>query len=764
MEGASLLHDFAVILVIAGLAGWLFRKLQLSAVVGYLLAGVIVGPYTPPFALVSDLDRIQTLSELGLVFLMFYVGLNLSLAKIQRMGFSVVAATVVTALIVFQLAQVFALAAGWDATTALIFAAMLMVSSSAIITKLLAESGLTHERFAQNAMGVTVLEDVVAVVMLTLIGSQLQTADADSSLGETLVMLLGFVVLLLVAGLLVMPRLLRRFGKSSDADLSSILLAGLAFGAGYVAMEAGFSVALGAFLFGVVVAGTSFKSRIEKRLGGAQDMFSAIFFVSIGMLIDTQEFVANLPLILLVSAFALIARTLAATLGFLATGNTLRLAAMSGLVVTPIGEFSYIIAQTGVSAGAVPESFYAVAVGTSIVTAVLAPLLARSASSIGAWLEIRQPAALNRAIERYQQWLEAAGAAAARNHVWRLTRRRVAMACLELLLLAGLLGFAPRVYESFQRTLVRLGYDAPGWEIGYWVVVGFVALVLLVSLWRSLSALSMIYAEVLASKAEHRAFFRPALQAAFQTLGVLGLALLVWLLHPVRSVLPWFAAIVPAVLIVLALVMGRRMIRWHGVFEASLAHAVDSAGGSRMGRFTKDAEPWNVQVAEVILPEQAACSGRTIRELALRSQHGCSIVEIERQGVVVANPAADFALFPGDRLLLFGADGPLRRARELFSVETDTAGGESDFGETVLADVPVGVDSPRSGRSLADLQIPRLTGVQVMGVERNGARVLNPGGEAVFQAGDQLLVMGTAREIRQFRAWLDGADLPANPD
>jgi CPA2 family monovalent cation:H+ antiporter-2 len=766
MEGISLLADFAVILLVAGVVGWLFRKIGLSAVVGFLVAGVIIGPYTPPFTLVSDIDRIEALSDLGLVFLMFFVGLGLSLKRIKRMGPPLVAATAVTALSVFNLAQIFAWTAGWSQTVGLIFAAMLMTSSSAIITKMLAELGLTHERFGQNAQGVTVLEDVVAVVMLTVIGSQLHVAGSGSqNVGQTLFLLLGFTALAVVLGLIFVPRLLRRVSQSSDADLKSLLVSGLAFGAGVVSISAGFSVALGAFLFGVVIAETPFKAQIEKRLAGAQDMFSAIFFVSIGMLIDVRAFWENAGLILAVAAFAIAARVASATFGLITTGSHVSLAASSAIVLTPIGEFSYIIAQIGVSAGAVPKSFYAVAVGTSIVTAALAPAFARHAARFGARVESLQPPRLQCLLDRYRIWLHAVAARAAKNQVWQLTRRRIAMTLLELLMLAGLFGFAKPVRNGISAFLGKAGYDLPGWIYAFWSAVVVVAVILIVAVWRSLHALSMIYAEILTMRAEQAPFLRPVVQLAFQILGAVGLGVLVFFTFPIQTTVPWLAILLIVAPLVFAAVLWRQLVRIHGRFESSLARAVEQSGtsGTRIAKVTesKRRQDWNMDVVECVLPDHATCSGKTIGGMSFRSRFGCSILEINRQGYIISRPRPDAALFPGDRVLIVGTEDQIQIARQFLSRELPLDEALSDFDDAALDAVDVPETSPVVGKTLAESQIFTVTGVQIMGIERGERRILNPSGSERIEAGDRLLVIAAGFEIRLFRDWLEPR---SNPD
>ena len=289
MEAIHFIQDLAVILVVAGVVGWVCQRLGLSTVVGYLVAGLVVGPYTPPFALVTDVPRVDTLAQLGLIFLMFSIGLRLSLSKLQRLGLSLMLAVAVSAGVIYALTRLMGAAVGLNGVESLFLAGMLMVSSSAIISKVLLEVGATHERAGQLAMGVVVLEDVVAVMMLTLLNSIVQFGSAAGGtvkVGETLGLLGAFVVLAGVVGLLLVPWLLRRMSISADDELQTLGLTGLLFTLALVAQRAGYSPALGAFLLGTIVAETPHRAQVERLFEGMRDIFSAVFFVAIGMQID----------------------------------------------------------------------------------------------------------------------------------------------------------------------------------------------------------------------------------------------------------------------------------------------------------------------------------------------------------------------------------------------------------------------------------------------------------------------------------------------
>ncbi|HKB90034.1 MAG TPA: cation:proton antiporter, partial [Opitutaceae bacterium] len=388
MAGIDFIQDLAVVLVLAGLVGWLCHRIRLSVVVGYLLAGMLVGPHTP-VRFVTDENRIQTLAQFGLVFLMFSIGLRLSLRKLRRLGPSLVFATAIGSLIMFYFARLAGAAMGWGGTESLFLAGMVMVSSSAVVTKVLQETDAMHEKAGQLAMGVSVLEDVVGVIMLTMLGWLTQLDGGGS--GSTLWLLGAFVAVAGVGALLLVPWFLRRLSISAGEELQTLLTAGLLLGMAILAQKAGYSLALGAYLLGAVVAETPHRSQVERTFEGMRDVFSAVFFVAVGMLIDLHELVGAWPYILGISVLTIVGRAFASATGMVAIGTHGREALQVGLSVTPIGEFSFIIAQLGVTAGVIPARFYPIAVGVSLITTLVAPILVRRTDSLSEALAERRP-------------------------------------------------------------------------------------------------------------------------------------------------------------------------------------------------------------------------------------------------------------------------------------------------------------------------------------------------------------------------------------
>ena len=497
MHGIDFIKDLAVVMLVAGLVGWACHRAGLSAVVGYLVAGMAIGPYTPPFSLVSDIDRIETLAQVGLIYLMFSIGMGLSLRKLRRLGLSLVLATFIGAIVMYNLTRVVGGVMGLSPLETAFLAAMLMVSSSAIISKVLHEIGAMHEKTGQMAMGVSVLEDVVAIVMLAILNSLVQIGGAQASVGVTLGLLGAFIVLAGIGGMLIVPWLLRKLTLSASEELPTIVVAGLLFVLAWLADRAGFSLALGAFMLGAIVAETPNKTQIGRAFDGMRDVFSAVFFVSIGMLIDVRAAADSWLLILGVAMFALLARPVAVSVGMLLIGGSTRESLRVGLSVTALGEFSFIIAQLGVSAGALPQKFQALAVGVSLLTTLASPLLARRAEGISDWVSARRPGWLADLENYYHRLLERMQQRERKSVLWQMSKKRFVQIGVEILLVTGLIVFSEQMFGLVSDYLPVHSRFPRGAEVIFWSALVLVALAPVVAIWRNVSALSLLYAQVL---------------------------------------------------------------------------------------------------------------------------------------------------------------------------------------------------------------------------------------------------------------------------
>lgn len=776
MIEAAFIQDLAVILAAAAALGWLCQRAGLSAVVGYLVAGMVVGPHTPPFTLITDERSISTAAQVGLVFLMFSIGLRLSLRRLQRLGAGLLLSVGLGAVMIYYATRGLGVVGGLDGTQTLFLAAMLMVSSSAIIGKVLQETGTGHERPGQLAMGITVLEDVVAVVMITVLNSVValgagatataagseaaegSAGAAASGLGATLGGFGAFVVFAGILGLLIVPWLLRKLSVKADEELQTIATAALLFGLAIIAYRAGYSLALGAFLLGCIVAETPHRHQVERIFEGMRDVFSAVFFVAIGLQIDVHALGQAWWIILLLTLFTLVVRIGAVSTGLTLIGTPQRDALRAGMVATPIGEFSFIIAQLGITATVVPPVFYPLAVGLSLMTSLTAPLLTRRADPFADALLKRRPRWLVTVLDSYQEWLEKLRERRAGSILWKLSRKRVIQIVVELLFVAGLLVFAEPMEAALTEWLGTDWLFPGGPTLMFWFALVVVAFVPLFAVWRNVGALALIIAEF--STQTQPSAGRDRLRGLIAN----GIRLVATVLMVV-----WVGSFAPAgsahwtllgslvVVGVVLLLLRQRLIYWHSELEVGLQDVLGDATTPRMSASSvpwagRRHEEWALGVSECVIPDLAECSGRTLAQLELRSRFGCMVVGIERQGCMISLPGPGEALFPRDKVLFLGTPEQTSAAKAAIGVVS--AVDISDFDAVGLDTVTVPAGSRAVGATLVELAPAARHGVQLAGIRRGPMRILNPRADERLQVGDELLALGTPVKLREFKAWV----------
>lgn len=760
MEGVDFIQDLAIILAAAAGLGWLCQRAGLSAVVGYLVAGMLVGPHTPPISLVTSEASIATAAQVGLVFLMFAIGLRLSLRRLKRLGAGLILAVFTSAALTYYATRGLGVVIGLDGTQTLFLAGMLMASSSAIIGKVLHETGLGHERPAQLAMGVTVLEDVVAVVMLAVLNSVIagaQAAESGPGLGTTLGAFGAFVVFAGIMGLLIVPWLLRKLSLGAEEELQTLVTGALLFGLAVIAVYAGYSLALGAFLFGTIVAETPQRHQVDRVFEGMRDIFSAVFFVGIGLQIDVRLLGESWWLILALTGFTVLVRVSAVTTGLTLIGNRPQEALRAGLMVTPIGEFSFIIAQLGVTALVVPARFYPLAVGLSLMTSLLAPLLTRRSDQVATKLLAVRPRWLVDALDAYHGWLERLRERQRGSVLWKLSRKRIIQIGVELLFVAGLLVFA----GPMERKLTE--WVGPDWLFkngpAYLFWLGLVAVVTmpLYAAWRNLGALAMIVAEFSTHGNPRAERLRPVIINGARLVATVGLVVWVASFAPAGAVARWILLASVVITGAALLLLRRRLVYWHSELEVELQGLLDEGTANRLSSTSVPwlgrHEEWKLNVSECVIPDLAACSGATLAGLNLRARHGCTVVGIERQGCMIAQPGPECALFPRDRVLLLGSPEQTAAAKAQLGVVSVAAEG-SEFDAVGLEAVTVPAGSRAEGRTLAMLAPTASHGVQIAGIRRGVLRLLGPGGEERVLIGDELLAFGTPVKLRAFKTWV----------
>ena len=325
MHEVTFLQDLAIVMIVAGLVTVLFHRLKQPVVLGYIIAGVIIGPHTPPFPLIADEETIRTLSELGVILLMFSLGLEFSLRKLREVGATALIAALSAIFLMIWAGYALGSAFGWNSMDSIFLGAILSISSTTIVIKTLEDLGKTKEKFARLIFGILIVEDILAIVMIALLSGFATTGSfTPADLGMTVLKLASFLVTLLLVGLIIVPRLLDYVAKFKSNEMLLVSVLGLCFGVSLLAVKLNYSVALGAFLIGAIIAEARQIHRIEALLEPVRDMFSAVFFVSIGLLINPALIWEHAVPIVIITAVVVVGQAVTCSFGTFVAGNDMR--------------------------------------------------------------------------------------------------------------------------------------------------------------------------------------------------------------------------------------------------------------------------------------------------------------------------------------------------------------------------------------------------------------------------------------------------------
>jgi CPA2 family monovalent cation:H+ antiporter-2 len=383
MQQLTFLQDMAIVMAVSAVVTVVCFPFRLPIILGYIIAGIIIGPYTPPYSLITDLDSIHTLSELGVIFLLFGIGLEFSIKKLLKVGLvSLIAATLE---IIFMLSIGFGIgkALGWTFIDSLFLGAILSISSTTIIAKILMDSKKLHERFAQIILGILVIEDVIAIFIIAVLSGLASSGEVHLASAFTDLFKVGlFIIGILIAGVFIIPRILSYVYSFESSEMMIITVLGLCFGTSLLGAKLGLSVALGAFLIGAVIAETKQAKFIMRHFASIRDMFTAIFFVSIGMLLNPQIVAQYAMPIIIITLITIVGKVLSCTFATVLTGDKFSTALKVGLGLAQIGEFSFIIATLGETYKVTSSFIFPIAVAVSGLTTLSTPFLMKYADSI----------------------------------------------------------------------------------------------------------------------------------------------------------------------------------------------------------------------------------------------------------------------------------------------------------------------------------------------------------------------------------------------
>lgn len=665
MNAVSLLRDLTVVLLAAAAALLVFRRFKQPPVLGYLVAGLLLGPHTPPFPLVSDIATLEALAEVGVVFLLFALGLEFNLGRLARAGFKAVFCAVVEAALLAGVGVGLASLAGRPLLEGLLFGGVVALSSTAIVARTLMDSERARRApWAELVVGTLIAEDVVAVVLIAVISSIGAMGEASwGSAMDVVVRFAALATLVLVTGLLLLPRLLSLVERSGVKEVRTLLVIGTCFGVSLLTHALGFSAALGAFLAGALVSESGGR-RLHETAEPFKDVFGAVFFVAVGMMIEPAWALANWQLAfgLAVGAFAL--RMAANTAGLLAAGVDRVSAVQAAVVKLPIGEFSFILAQVAQREGLVDAPLYPIAVllclaTTTASSALLGPVLERPQAVEGLF-----PRGAARLLDDYAGAVGRLAMPRRVRVVLDLTRPSLVQIFINVMVLTGLFLAAGWLKR-------RWGLDArlPG---ASWAATALLTLPFLLALWRKAQAVALILLEALAPPDDEG---RPPAESHPRltrfALGLVTVAVAWWYLSVSLPLLPGGRGSLAAV----AVIAGAGVLFWRAAnrlyarIQANLrdtlarSHAEPETGPALVSHLVEQGA--EVRVLTLRLGEGAKGAGRSIAELDLRAATGATLLQINRAAGPIPAPSPQTRLEAADEVMLVGTQEQVDAAKAL---------------------------------------------------------------------------------------------------
>ena len=677
------LADLGIILAVAALASMIFQRLRQPAVLGYLAAGVVLGPRVLTGVAV-DVGLTQHLAELGVILLMFSIGLEFRIRKLIRVGVAggVTAAIEVGLMISlgFLIGQLF----GWGDTESLFVGGCLGISSTMLVSSAFGEQRIKGG-FADVVYAVLIFEDLLAILLLVVLtavasGRGLEPAELAVTLGK----LLGFLCVLLAGGLLVVPRFVAWVARAGRQETLLVSAVAICFAMAALAGAAGYSVALGAFLAGMLVAESGESHAVERVIGPLRDIFAAIFFIATGTLLDPSLILVHWLPVLVLAGVVIVGKLVGVSIGSFLAGNGLQRSVRAGMSLAQIGEFAFIIASLGVSTGAVGDFLLPVAVAVSCVTALTTPTLIRRSEAAALAIDRRLPRPLQVVASFYEAWIEQLRERPPSRGQWAAIRREVAMGALDsLFLVVVVAAYRPLRGRVIDGIAATTGIDGEHLGWGLLAVTVVLALIFASGVVRRAHRLGQdLVALVLPPVEAGGVDLGSAPRRAFMRILELAIALAIGL--PLVAILQPFLPVSSGVLVLGMLVLGLVISLWRslGSFEGHVRAGTElvievlarqSREGQGEGHSPHAAEaslaeasallPGFPDMVAVTLAEGAPAVGRTLAELNLRAVTGATVMAIARDEAGAVLPSAGEVLRVGDVLTLAGAHEACAAAR-----------------------------------------------------------------------------------------------------
>lgn len=752
-ELPELVQDLALILVVAGFVTLLFKKLKQPLVLGYIVAGFLVSPHMSYTMSVVDKDDIQTWADIGVIFLLFSLGLDFSIKKILKMGASPIIAACTIIFSMMVLGVIVGHSFGWKEMDCIFLGGMVAMSSTTIIYKAFSDMGLTQQGFASTVMSVLILEDILAIVMMVMLST---VASGNSPDGVQLlgsIMKIGFfLVLWFVVGLFAIPLFLRSVRKILNSETLLIVSLGFCCLMAVISTQVGFSAAFGAFVMGSILAETVEADKIIRLVDPVKNLFGAIFFVSVGMLVKPEVIVEYAIPILLLVITILVGQALFGTLGYLLGGQTLKNAMRCGFSMAQVGEFAFIIATLGKSLGVISEFLYPVVVAVSVITTFLTPYMIRAAEPCYNVLVKHLPKKWVRRLTHIQT--NSAGESASTNNLWKVLMKKMIFNTL----IYGILSAAV-IAIMFSAALPICRNLSIKWTGSHWIgnaVCGFLTIVFIAPFLRSI-VMKQNHSEAFKELWTDRRINRLPLTATILARVLIALSFIFYVcnyLTRFKNALMIAVAVGLLILMLLSRWIKKRSITLERLFIQNLQSRDLEAQkqGKKKPLFANHLIDRDIHIANLELPDDSLWAGKTLYSLKLRNRFGVHISSILRGSKHINIPNGGTILFPGDKLQAIGNDEQLTKLSKAINAELQPEVTNIEKHEMKLRSFTISKTSPFIGKTLKDSGIRDEYNCMVVGVDEGQQNLTLITPSRCLQAGDVLWVVGEEKDLERILA------------
>ena len=742
-----LVKDLALILMVAGIVTIIFKKLKQPLVLGYIVAGFLVSPHMPYTMSVIDETDIKTWADIGVIFTLFSLGLDFSFKKIVKMGASPIIATVVIVFSMMMLGISIGHGFGWSKMDCIFLGGMLAMSSTTIIYKAFDDMGLRQQKFAGMVMSVLILEDILAIVMMVMLSAFAggNNPDGEQMIGSV-IKIAFFLVLWFIVGIFAIPLFLRSVRKLINNETLLIVALGLCCGMAVLSTKVGFSSAFGAFVMGSILAETIEAEKIIKLVEPVKNLFGAIFFVSVGMLVDPKILIEYaIPILALVGSI-LIGQAIFGTFGFMLGGESLKSAMRCGFSMAQIGEFSFIIASLGLSLGVISNYLYPVVVAVSVITTFLTPYMIRLATPTYQVMEKHLPKRLINILNHFAM----SHPSTTQQSKWKsLLRQMLINTVAYSILTAAVIALMFTFVLPFTRSLF------PGWKLHWYAnaITGILTLVLIAPFLRA----------IIMKKNHSNEWKRLWVESSINRIPLLFTIVVrfVIALAFIFYICNYLTRFTDALMIIIGIAVVSLMIasRWTKKrsikMERLFIHNLRSrdimaqVNGEKKPLYEGHLLDRDIHISDFDVPEDSSWGGKTLKELHLRERFGVDMSSIMRGSQRLNIPNGDTVIFPGDKLQVIGNDDQLQKFVTALNTDLIPEDLEIEKREMKLRQLIISGKSEFCGKSLLESGIRDKYNCMVVGLEEGQENLTKIAPTRTFEKGDILWIVGEESDLQK---------------